>query len=166
MKLYLPAAAEEQQSRDGAPAEARTVGGTGTILLAEDDVAVRALAQRVLERQGYRVLPANGGRAAIEIAREQLDAIDLLVSDVVMPEIGGPELAARLRELRPSLKVVFMSGYTEDAIINSDILGENSTFLAKPFSPDALARTVRGMLDPDRTPEEERGSANSGRSGG
>ena len=113
--------------------------GTETILLVEDDLAVRAIVNRALTNAGYTVLKAPRGREALELARNHPGPIDLLVTDVVMPVISGPELAARLAEARPGLPVLYISGYPR-AILEGEFLQGGAHYLAKPFAPGALQR--------------------------
>jgi CheY-like chemotaxis protein len=121
-------------------------GGTETILIAEDDAAVRRLAHDVLTSYGYSVLDARDGEEALAIARERDGRIHLLIADVVMPGLSGPDLADRLRVGWPGIGVLYTSGYTEDAVMR--IKGEvRIFFLAKPFLPMDLLRTVRETLD-------------------
>ncbi|MEO6392935.1 MAG: PAS domain S-box protein, partial [Pyrinomonadaceae bacterium] len=120
--------------------------GNETILLIEDDVTVRALAREILEMSGYRVLEAQSGDDALHISRSD-EQIDLLLTDVVMPDYSGRELADRITAMRPALRVLYMSGYTDDAIVQHGVLEEGLYFLPKPFSPEALARKVRVVLD-------------------
>jgi CheY-like chemotaxis protein len=122
--------------------------GVETVLLVEDEVAVRALAARVLRAQGYTVLEAANGDEALALAQDRGETeIDLLLTDVIMPQIGGRELAARLAMLIPTVKILYMSGYTDDAIVHHGRLEPGTVFLHKPFSPAALARKVREVLD-------------------
>src|SRR5690606_34368067 len=121
--------------------------GTETILLVEDEQSVRELARRVLERRGYRVLTAANGREALEVQATFEEPIDLLLSDVVMPEMQGPELADQLAPLRPDMRVLLMSGYAEDAVRQRGAFGEGRDFMEKPFAPDELLARVRGVLD-------------------
>ena len=109
--------------------------------------AVREVARQVLSRHGYTVLAAPDGKAAFELATEHAGPIHLLVTDVIMPEMSGRQLADRLRDGRSELKVLFVSGYTDDAIIRHGILEPGIAFLQKPFTPEALARKVRAVLD-------------------
>ncbi|HET7321654.1 MAG TPA: ATP-binding protein, partial [Longimicrobiaceae bacterium] len=132
-KIYLPRV-DAPLSTDAAP-EAAMATGRETVLLAEDDPAVRVLARRGLEHAGYRVLEADGGEAALALAEEHDGPIHLLLSDVVMPGIGGRELAERLQERREGVAVLFMSGYTDDAILRHGMLNEGTPFLEKPFTP-------------------------------
>lgn len=121
--------------------------GTETILLAEDEDPVRMLAHRVLEKYGYRVLAAADGDAAIAIAQRCPDRIHLLVTDLVMPEMNGRELFARLSQLRDDLKVLYMSGYTQNAVAQARNLESGTPFVQKPFVPETLASAVRKILD-------------------
>jgi PAS domain S-box-containing protein len=147
-KIFLP-----RVTRDGAPAPERegatreAVGGTETVLLVEDEDGVRKLACESLRRRGYRVLEAAGSLEALEVCRGAEGPIHLLVTDVVMPRMSGRELAERVSFLRPGIRVLYMSGYTQDAIIHRGVLNEETEFLEKPFTPDALARKVRKVLD-------------------
>jgi signal transduction histidine kinase/CheY-like chemotaxis protein len=145
-KIYLPLLnrAPEQyatKSESDAPAI-----GTETILLAEDAEAVRGAARQILERYGYTVLEAANGTVAL-ITAEKAIKIDLLLTDVVMPEMSGRELATQFVRLKPNTKVLFMSGYTDDAIIRHGVLRPGTAYLQKPFSPETLARKVRAVLD-------------------
>ncbi len=152
-EIYLPSAEENEEIR--VPEEvsrpengqATASAGTETVLLVEDEEGIRELACEFLRRQGYKLLPAINGEEALRIAGERKDWIDLLVTDIVMPRIGGKELAHKLRESRPQLKIVFMSGYPEHPALAAETLGAHATVLNKPFSLDTLAQTVRGVLD-------------------
>ncbi len=146
-KIYFPRVADEpvHLSPEAAPV---LRGGTETILLVEDEASVRELAVHILRQQGYTVLEASNGEEALQLAQQRLpEEIHLLLSDVVMPQMGGRELADKLRELRPDVKVLFTSGYTDDAIIQHGVLKAGLAFLQKPFSPVVLARKVREVLD-------------------
>jgi len=145
-KVYLPrveAPAERPPSRREVAANA----GNETILLVEDEPAVRDLAQRILRRKGYRVVAAQNGREALDLVERHADAIDLLVTDLVMPQMDGRELAQRLAARRPGLRVLFMSGYTGDTIAQRGVLDPDVAFIEKPFSPEGLAHKVREILD-------------------
>ena len=120
--------------------------GTETILLAEDAAAVRGAARQILERYGYTVLEAPNGTVALRTA-QSAHTVDLLLTDVVMPEMSGRELAERFASLKPDAKVIFMSGYTDDAIIRHGVLRPGTAYLQKPFSPETLAKKVREVLD-------------------
>jgi DNA-binding NtrC family response regulator len=121
--------------------------GSETILVVEDDAGLRRLARRALETSGYRVLDAGNPREAVQAASEYADPIDLLLSDVVMPESEGAPLIDRLLAVRPDLRVLYMSGYADEAIVHHGVLEEGVPFLQKPFTPQALARKVRDVLD-------------------
>jgi two-component system cell cycle sensor histidine kinase/response regulator CckA len=122
------------------------------VLLVEDEDAVRALAREVLRRHGYVVLEAHHGVDALRVAERHGDVIHLLVTDVVMPHMSGRELAERLIAARPGLKTLFMSGYTDHALLPED-LTPGASFLQKPFTPDVFARRVRRVLDTDPVPK-------------
>jgi two-component system, cell cycle sensor histidine kinase and response regulator CckA len=121
--------------------------GSATVLLVEDEQSVRALASRVLARGGYTVLVADGGTAALALAAQYEGCIDLLMTDVVMPGMSGRELAERLVPTRPGIRVLFASGYTEDAILRHGVTSEAISFLPKPFTPDDLLRKVQFALE-------------------
>jgi two-component system, cell cycle sensor histidine kinase and response regulator CckA len=133
-------------SRDDQDAESRQQRGD-TILLVEDEQSVRELTLRILTKEGYEVLVAGNGREALELMAREPRHIDLLLTDVMMPEINGPELAERVREQRADIRIVFMSGYTEDAVFRNGMLEKGSVFVAKPFSPALLLRRIRAVLD-------------------
>jgi CheY-like chemotaxis protein len=144
-KVYLPRVAAERTDRAsavvGAPA-----GGTETILLVEDEESVRTLTRKLLERYGYKVLEAPSGEQGIAIAMARAEPIHLLLTDMVMPDMGGADLAARVLALRPEIRVLYTSGYTDDAIFRNGVLDETAAFLQKPFTSEALARKVREVL--------------------
>ena len=123
----------------------RHSGPMETILLAEDEDGVRQLAIETLERRGYRVLPAASGEEALKLASGYDDTIHLLLTDVVMPGIKGPELADRLRAMRPGIRVLLMSGYAADVVTPNDL--KEAVLLSKPFAPSALVKAVRASLD-------------------
>jgi len=118
-----------------------------TILLVEDEETVRRLTREVLKTQGYTVLEARDGVEALSIFEQRDGTIDLMLTDVVMPRIGGAELARRVRSISPNMKVVCMSGYTDDALLHHGVSDANIAFLQKPFTPAALTRKVREVLD-------------------
>jgi CheY-like chemotaxis protein len=120
--------------------------GTQTVLVVEDEDGLRELAKRLLERQGYTVLAASDADQAIQLF-DQNPSIDVLLTDVVMPGTSGPELTRALAERRPGLKVVYMSGYTENAIVHHGVLKPGVAFIHKPFTSDTLARKIREVLD-------------------
>ncbi len=120
--------------------------GTETVLVAEDEQMVRVLIRKVLEQAGYTVLLASGGAEALQLAARHAGPIQMLVTDVVMPGMNGRELARRLLELRPDTKVLFLSGYADDAVERHGVLDPGTAFMQKPFSPGALASRVREVL--------------------
>jgi two-component system cell cycle sensor histidine kinase/response regulator CckA len=146
VKIYFPVvqAAKDPLSK---PPAAKARPGTGTILVAEDDDQVRRLACRSLRKAGYHVLEARSGEQALELDHLFPGPVDLLLSDVVMPHMPGRQLAETLVGRRPRMKVLFMSGYTENSIVHHGILDKDVSFLQKPFTPDTLARKVREVLD-------------------
>jgi CheY-like chemotaxis protein len=121
-------------------------GQTATILVVEDNPALSEIARRVLERRGYTVLSAGSPEQALEISRAHKGKIDLLLSDVVMPGQSGPALAGQLTADRPEMRVIHMSGYTDDALIRHGTLLGTTAFLQKPFTPDGLIRKVAEVL--------------------
>jgi CheY-like chemotaxis protein len=145
-KLHFPRAVGEAPPIESAAEPEPIVGGTETILLVEDDPAVRRFTQRSLQELGYTVLEADAGDAAVEIATTHADQIALLVSDVMMPGMQGPELGRRLRQLRPGLAILYVSGFARSAVIN-DGVAAGASYLPKPFSRAALAQAVRSTLD-------------------
>lgn len=145
-KIYFPAVKDEDVQKN--PREENPAGrGTETVLVVEDDEAVRGLAVCILEMNGYEVLTAGNGQEALEAAEKHGEKIALLISDVIMPVMGGSELAQIMKVRFPKIKVMFLSGYTDDAIVRHGILQEKVAFLQKPFSPTALAKKVREVLD-------------------
>jgi PAS domain S-box-containing protein len=144
-KIYLPQV--DAVATTAAVAHVDLPRGTETVLLVEDAAAVRAAAKQVLERQGYRVLEASGGEDALHLAARHQGSIDLVLTDVVMPRVGGRELAERLLAVRPDTRVLYMSGYTDDSVVRHGILEGGVAYLQKPFSPEGLARKVREVLD-------------------
>jgi PAS domain S-box-containing protein len=147
IKVYLPATDEPAGPVEKAGVVEGVPRGNETILVVEDDEAVRAMTCRALERQGYTVLAAGGAREALQIADAHAAEIALLVTDVVMPDVTGAELAKLMSERRPGMKVLYVSGYADNSIVNHGILEEGVQFLQKPFSPESLARKVRSVLD-------------------
>ncbi len=127
--------------------ETKSPLGTETVLLAEDDQGVRRIAREFLKMKGYQVLEAGNAAEAIQIARECTGPIHLLLTDIVMPGLKGEELVERVMSIRPDVKVLFMSAYTEDAIVNLGILAPGTNFIEKPFGPEDLARKVRKVLE-------------------
>ena len=152
-KVYLPQVEERVSSSKSSPGLKLSVRGTETILLTEDEPALQAMARHVLALQGYTVLEASNGEKALRIAEEYQGTIHLLVTDVVMPVLSGRLLAERLTALRPGIKVLYLSGYTDDAVVRHGVLEAATAFLQKPFTPSSLAAKVRDVLDQDKMTE-------------
>jgi CheY-like chemotaxis protein len=144
-KLYFPAVGDAVTPAESGGEPPRP--GTETVLLVEDEDAVREIAALALERFGYTVLRASSGAAAIELCAGYPQPIHLLLTDVIMPELGGRSTAEAITRLRPEIKVLYLSGYTDDAVVRHGILHQDVAFLQKPFSPVKLARKVRKVLD-------------------
>jgi PAS domain S-box-containing protein len=145
-KVYLPRVGEESPKPTQRP-QPRAKTGTEAILLVEDEEQVRKIVLAVLRRNGYSVLEAAGAKEALRIARNLDYPIDLVLTDVVMPEMSGPELVRRVREVRPGVKALCMSGYTDETVLRHGILEGGMAFLQKPITPDMLLRKVRGVID-------------------
>jgi CheY-like chemotaxis protein len=150
-KIYFPRVGQPAQSVDmfkkSAPAKP-LVRGTETLLMVEDEPSVRNLACAVLEAQGYKVLHAINGQEGLRVAREHKgDPIRLVITDVIMPQMSGKVMAEWLKATFPEIKILFTSGYTDDAISQHGVLEPDIAFLAKPYSPAALTHKVREMLD-------------------
>jgi CheY-like chemotaxis protein len=143
VKVYVPMVEEDE------PAAERqlTFRGEETVLVVEDEDSVRDLVRQILEDHGHAVLTARHGRDAMQIADRYERPIDLLVTDVVMPEMGGGELVERLAARRPSLKVLYISGYTNDEVLRRGVHGAPASFLHKPFTSDDFMRRVREVLE-------------------
>ncbi|MEK6304126.1 MAG: response regulator [Acidobacteriota bacterium] len=146
-KIYLPRVDDAAETAKPAAASLGVHQSSETILLVEDEEIVRRLTREVLKTQGYTVLEARDGMEALSIFEQRDRTIDLMLTDVVMPNIGGAELARRVWSVRPDMKVVCMSGYTDDANLQHGVSGASIAFLQKPFTPATLARKVREVLD-------------------
>jgi CheY-like chemotaxis protein len=144
VKIYLPRVELEDEIP---PEPAGALRGGETVLVAEDEDGVRELLRKVLSDQGYAVLEARHGRDALLIAERYERPIDLLIADVVMPELGGGELVEQLLVRRPNTKVLYVSGYTNDEVVRRGIRRTEAHFLQKPFTPQELMRRVRKVLD-------------------
>jgi two-component system, cell cycle sensor histidine kinase and response regulator CckA len=145
-QVYLPRVAEAFTPVSAPAAVAAPAAGTGTVLLAEDEHLVRLLARKTLEQAGYRVLVAAGAPEALEIAQSHDGPIDLLLTDVVMPEMSGRDLTHRLTQQRPGVRVLYMSGYSDEAVARHGVLDDGTAFIQKPFTPGELASKVRDVL--------------------
>jgi CheY-like chemotaxis protein len=148
VKVYLPRI-DQPVAIDAEAARKINVRGSETILLVEDDEMVRNLVRETLHREGYKILDAPGPLEAKRIAEQFTSPIQLMITDVVMPKVSGRELAEQLSRRRPDMKVLYMSGYTDNAILNSGLLHKEVAFLQKPFTPAALTDKVREVLEGD-----------------
>ena len=145
--VKFPVVAEKPAARV-TQANTELVGGTETILLAEDDATVRRLTERILRQAGYQVLVAQNGPTALKISDGHEGPVHLLVSDVVMPEMRGAELARKLRTKRDGIPVLYLSGYTDPGMIEEELVKEKTSFLQKPFTAAVLLQKVREALRP------------------
>lgn len=145
-KVYLPRFDQESVS-ETTTVQPEIPRGRETVLLVEDEEMVRNLSREILEQHGYKVIQASDGAEGLRVCREFSGEIELMISDVVMPQMSGSELAREVATLRPEMRTLFMSGYTDDAIVRHGILDENLSFIQKPFMPDALALKAREVLD-------------------
>jgi len=143
-RIYLPRVLEEAEAADRA--EAAPARGSGTVLLVEDEQGVRELAREILEVNGYTVLEAVSPGDAVLIAERHAGPIHLVLTDVVMPRMSGPELVERLAPLRPDARVLYMSGYTDEAIANHGVLRPGTQMVEKPFTPATLVRKIQEAL--------------------
>ena len=147
VKVYLPRLEAEAGEVAADKPDADSLRGSETVLVAEDEDGVRELLRKVLTEFGYTVLTARHGRDALMVAGDRIGGVDLLVTDVVMPEMSGRELAETLRDQQPDLKVLYISGYTDDEVVQRGISGREVAFMRKPFASDELVRRVRTVLD-------------------
>jgi CheY-like chemotaxis protein len=145
-KIYLPRVAEAARDAHAVPAQTR-IRGTETVLVVEDDKALRRAAKRILSTAGYAVIEAADGTEALQVMEGHEGPLHLLLTDVIMPGMSGREAAERLGALRPGLKVLFSSGYTDDSILRHGVLEQGVHFIAKPYTAAALTRKVRETLD-------------------
>jgi two-component system cell cycle sensor histidine kinase/response regulator CckA len=146
-KIYLPRVDKPVPSAEEKHVDIESQRGNETVLVVEDEESVRKLTCQALRTYGYHVIEAASGGEALLACERRAQPIPLLITDVVMPQTSGPELAARLRQLRPEMRVLYTSGYTDDAVVRHGLLDQTVSFLQKPFSPGALARMVREILD-------------------
>jgi PAS domain S-box-containing protein len=145
-KVYLPSADSVPEEQPVSSLPAPLASGTGTVLLVEDEEDVRRTTRLILEKNGYQVLEARHADEALRLCEQESELVDLVVTDVVMPDMNGCQLAERLLSRRPALKVLFMSGYAEGAVSRHGLLEKDAAFLPKPFTPKALASKVRQLL--------------------
>jgi CheY-like chemotaxis protein len=148
--VYLPQVDAPVDQAVAPGQSGKTYRGSETILLVEDESQVRTVARGILKRHGYRVVEAQSGGEALLLCEQHAGTIDLLLSDVVMPLMSGPELAKRLAVHRPTMKILCMSGYTDDAVIRHGAVEAGIAFIQKPFTPETLTRKVREVLDVQR----------------
>jgi len=146
-KVYLPRVDGAVDTAARIVEPPTTLRGSETILLVEDDDQVRVVAHGILRKNGYDVIDARHAGEALLYAEEHAGTIHLLLTDVVMPQMGGPALAKRLASVRPNMKVLCMSGYTDDSIVRHGVLEAHIAYLQKPFTPHALMTRVREVLD-------------------
>lgn len=164
-KIYLPSVKGPSEVSPAPLHSNGASGGTETILLVEDEVAVRHLTRDVLEQSGYKVLESTDGDEAVRLCQNCDGPIHLLLTDVVMPKKGGRELAEQLGPLRPEMRVLFVSGYTDDAIVRYGLLRKGAAFLQKPFTPTTLAWKVREVLDASQKETKAEGRKQKAESG-
>ena len=150
VQIYFPCVKEIADKKEKIACSQDFLRGNETILVAEDEDVVRELACQVLRVYGYNVLEAPHGGSAILKCEQYKDDIHLILSDIVMPEMSGPELVTRLKLYYPEMKVLYMSGYTDDAIVRYGILEDNIQFIQKPFSPVSLLKKIRTVLEAKR----------------
>jgi DNA-binding NtrC family response regulator len=146
-KVYLPVAPYDSLYDRGDASVAPLPRGSETVLLVEDDEQLRLLTNRILAGSGFRVLTAADGEEALRVESAFPDDIQLVLTDVVMPRMSGRELVEHLVKRRPRIRVVYMSGYTDDTVVRHGVLDAGFSFLQKPLTPDALTRKVREVLD-------------------
>jgi CheY-like chemotaxis protein len=146
-KVYLPRVVEQVEAVEIKNASDELLTGTETILLVEDEEMVRGLTRQILEECGYTVLEAQNGVEALAVCEKHHGQIDLLMTDVVMPQMGGRELAEKLAHIYPQMQILFTSGYTDDAVVRHGVIEVGTNFIQKPFALDALARKIREVLD-------------------
>ena len=146
-KVYLPELRSDGSAETVESTTNEIESGSETILLVEDEEIVRGLTTNILEGAGYSVIAAGGGAEAAKLCADRNGPIDLLLTDVVMPRTSGKEVADQLTKMQPGLKVLFMSGYTDEAIVHHGVLDSNVEFIQKPFTPVGLSKKIREVLD-------------------
>jgi len=149
-RIYLPRVQARTSAESFKVAVAPPAEGTETILVVEDEPDVRALAARMLRRLGYEVLEAGSGAEALEIQRARAMPVDLVLADVVMPEMGGREIVGQLQEMWDEIRVLYMSGYSDEVLDQHGALAANIHVIQKPFTVQDLASSVRSVLDERR----------------
>ena len=146
-RIYLPLIEKVEEQVKESPPSSASLQGSETILLVEDEDDVRTLVKETLEMMDYRVVAAANGQEALDLYNKKNHSIQLVLTDVVMPVMGGRELVENLLELKPGLKIIYMSGYTEDAIVLNGVLKPGTQFIQKPFTPVLLMQKIREVLD-------------------
>ncbi|MCZ6491298.1 MAG: response regulator, partial [Acidobacteria bacterium] len=146
-QIYLPRVDKPVSQPKRAATRRRRAGGAKTVLLVEDTIQVRQMVRLFLQRAGYTVLEASDGAEALQIAQQSRQPIHMLLTDVIMPEMNGPDLAARLTEDLTEIKVLYMSGYSNHPVVQESVLKAGASFIAKPFTPDTLLQKVREVFD-------------------
>jgi CheY-like chemotaxis protein len=159
-KIYLPRVQDTAEIRSTVCEDSALLSGCETILLVEDEEAVRRSAVEFLQLNGYIILQASNGNEALQVAREYKGSIDLMITDVVMPQLGGAKLAEQLVAERPDIEVLFVSGYAETTVLRHGNIDIVARFLQKPFSLKVLAQKIRKVLE-----SREASAAASGASG-
>jgi CheY-like chemotaxis protein len=146
VKVYLPEIQGEVHTPDPmqSPSGAHA---SEVVLIVEDEESVRTMMARTLELEGYRILEASDGQEALELVEGRKEAVDLIITDLAMPQLNGRELADRVGRSRPDLPVLFISGYTDDEMVRRGLIEPNKPFMSKPFTPEVLAAKVRALLD-------------------
>jgi CheY-like chemotaxis protein len=145
-KLYFPLGAEAVTPAAGVPKQTSAANGVGTILVVDDHPQIRRLAGTILQRRGYTVLLAEGPADALALCATHAGSIDVLLSDITMPGMTGQQLAEAVRAQRPDTRVLYMSGFANDAVQHHGFLAESVAFVSKPFTPDSLAEAVHNVL--------------------
>jgi CheY-like chemotaxis protein len=161
-RVFLPTVDKELDEPLPPEPQPESAAGTETVVVAEDDDMVRALVRVTLEASGYEVLEASSGEAALRVCEEHPGTVDVLVTDMVMPGMGGRALADRLQAARPGLRVLYVSGYAESEVIDHGEPAAETAFVQKPFTPEELALQVRSLID---RPPSAVGGASRRRSG-
>src|SRR5688572_17412012 len=146
-RAFLPRVDQEVARKPAPPAPSAPANGSETILVVEDEAPVRKLLSQIPKGRGYPVIEAGPGGDALESLSRHPEPIHLMVTDIIMPGMSGRELSRKVEPLRPEIKVLYISGYTDDALVNHGELDSGTAFLAKPFTPSALATKVREVLD-------------------
>jgi CheY-like chemotaxis protein len=146
-EIFLPRTDGESERGSNGPSESGTLTGSETVLVVEDQPAVRSVVRHALERVGYRVLEAENGEAALAIYEREGEGIDLVLTDMIMPRMSGRDLADRLRASQPGIPILFMSGYAADEVPQHNVLEPGTHLLEKPFTAEVLQQKVREVLD-------------------